>query len=299
MCNGANHTSGCECGFGPPYPGTITKVSAVDWIDRAAHSRDVFKRTLDELNLDEAEIRKFIRDYYTVETSTEPSKIQKFQQLIRGLEFKDEATKIVPVKVPLFKLHSPFVKGAKVTYRESLGERQRGWFVTVLGIGTGSTNTYQVIYDSQFESVDGECKQVYVPLNLEVKSVAVYRSRMLVGRGASLSVQGAADEQVLRKRGSDLLDDEECRDSLVGTTETTRYNRKRQPKPTTENFDNRLWGEHIVRSIELETIKVFNMPIKPLAELEHHYKLDLEFKLPGKHNYTLRYNDSGLHWVVS
>lgn len=23
MCNGANHMAGCECGFGPPYPGTI------------------------------------------------------------------------------------------------------------------------------------------------------------------------------------------------------------------------------------------------------------------------------------
>jgi hypothetical protein len=58
------------------------------------------------------------------------------------------------------------------------------------------------------------------------------------------------------------------------------------------------WGNHIVDSIELETIRVFNTPITPIAELEHHYQLDLEFKLPGKQNYVLRYHNSGLRWEV-
>lgn len=298
MCNGANHTSGCECGFGPPYPGTITKVSSVGWVDQAAHSREAFKRTLTELNLDEAMIRKFNRDYSAVEISSEPSKIEKFKLLIRQLEFKEEDTRIVSIKVPLFKLHAPSVQGAKVTYRESYSRKKAGWFVTVFGQGTGATNTYHVVYDPPFESINGECRQVYVPLELEVKSVAAYKSGDLVGRGVSLAVQGIEAEQVLRKRGCDLLDNEQCSDGLKGAVRAINYNRKREPKPHTEGFGH-LWGNHVVDSIELEAIRVFNMPIKPLAELEHHQKLDLEFKLPGRQNYILRYNNSGLHWVVS
>ena len=299
MCNGANHTPGCECGFGPPYPGTISRVASVDWTEEAAHSREAFKQTLKELNLDEDMIRKFTREYRDVETSSEPSKLGRLKQLIRGLKFKEEGTKIVPIKVPLFKLHSPSVQGAKVIYREThIKKTERGWLVTVFGQGTGPTNTYQVVYDPPFESINGECRQVYVPLDLQVKSIAAYQSGDLVGRGVSLSVQGIEDERVLRKRGCDLLDMKQCSDGLAGAVSTINYNRKGQPKPQTETFS-QLWGNHVVDSIELETIKVFNTPIKPLAQLEHHHKLDLEFKLPGKRNYILRYNNSGLHWVVT
>lgn len=298
MCNGANHTSGCECGFGPPYQGTITRVNTVGWIERAAQSKADFKRTLNEFNLDETMIRKFIRDYYDVETSPNPSsKIEKFKHLIRRLKFKEENRKIIPVTVPLFKLHSPSVKGAKVIYRESGAPRQRGWFVTVFGQGTGSTNTYKVVYESTFESINGECRQVYVPIDLEVKSIGAYESGTKVGMGVHLSVQGI-ERDVLRKRGCDLLDEEECGASLEGDVQTKKYNLKRETKPYTEDFSH-LWGNHLVDRIELETISAFNTTITPLAELEHLHILDLTFKLPGKRNYDLRYNNSGLHWTVS
>jgi hypothetical protein len=243
-------------------------------------------------------VRKFIRDYYAVETSAEPSKIEKFKRLISRLNFKEEGSRIIPVKVPLFKLDSPSVQGAKVIYRESGAPKQRGWFVTVFGQGTGSTNTYKVVYDSTFESINGECRQVYVPLELQVKSIGAYQSGDLVGKGVSLSVQGVESEQVLRKRGCDLLDKEECGAGLEGDVRTKNYNRKRETKPYTEDFSH-LWGNHFVDSIELETIRAFNTSIRPLAELEHLHILDLTFKLPGKRNYDLRYNNSGLHWIVS
>jgi hypothetical protein len=129
MCNGANHISGCECGFGPPYPGTISRVSSVDWTESAAHSREAFKRTLKELNLDADMIRKFNREYSAVEASSESSRIGKLRHLISRLQFKEEGTRIVPIKVPLFKLHSPSVRGAKVIYRETGQTRkiERGW----------------------------------------------------------------------------------------------------------------------------------------------------------------------------
>lgn len=299
MCNGANHISGCECGFGPPYPGTITKVSSVAWTESAAHSREAFKRTLKELNLDGNMVRKFNREYSAVESSSGSSRLGKLKQLIKRLEFKEEDTRIVPVKVPLFRLHSPSVQGAKAIYRETHTKKtERGWFITVFGQGTGPDDTVQVVYDPPFESIDGECRQVYVPLELQVKSIAVYQSGELVGRGVRLAVQGIQDEQVLRKRGCDLLEAEQCTDGLAGPVSKRSYNRKNEPKPGTESFSH-LWGNHVVDSIELETIRVFNTPITPLAQLEHYHKLDLEFKLPGKQNYILRYNNSGLQWTVS
>lgn len=300
MCNGANHTSGCECGFGPPYPGTISQVSSVDWTESAAHSREAFKKTLEELNLDADVIRKFNREYGAVQASAESSKIGKLKQLFGGLRLKDEETKIVSINVPLFRLHSPSVKGAKVIYREigQTTKRERGWLVTVFGQGTGPTNTYKVIYDPPFESVDGECRQVYVPLQLEVTSIAAYESGRLAGRGIRLGVKGLEDEMVLRKRGCELLDAVHCRNHLAGPVSTLNYNRKKESKPHTEPFT-QLWGTHVRDSIELETIKVFNTTITPVAELEHLHQLDLEFKLPGKRNYVLRYNNSGLQWTVS
>jgi hypothetical protein len=203
------------------------------------------------------------------------------------------------VKVPLFKLHSPSVKGATVTYRElEIVKKTRGWLLTVFGIGMGATNIYRVIYDQPYVSSNGECWQVYVPLKLELKSVAVYEAGVFKSRGARAEIAGTEDQSVLRKRGCDRLDDEQCTNKLSGSFDVIKYPFLKNPKAHKENFT-KLWGNNVRETIELWPIKAFGLTITPIAELEHQQKLDLEFNLPGKRNYDLSYNASGLHWDVS
>jgi hypothetical protein len=299
MCNGANHASGCECGFGPPYPGLIEKIESVEWIEEAVNSKEAFNRALTDLNLDKKTVRDFNREYFAIDTGSHPSKLERLKRLKDRLEYKIEDTRSVPVKVPLFKLHSPSAKGATVTYRESeIVKKTRGWLLTVFGIGMGATNIYRVVYDQPFVSSNGECWQVYVPLVLEVKSVAVYEAGVFKSRGARAEIAGIEDQSVLRKRGCDRLDDEQCANKLSGSFDVINYSFLKKPEPHKENFT-KLWGNNVRQSIELEAIRAFGLTITPLAELEHQQKLDLEFNLPGKRNYALSYNASGLHWDVS
>lgn len=300
MCNGANHLAGCECGFGPPYPGLIERIESIEWVDEAANSREAFNRALNELNLDSDTIRKFNREYRSIETGSQPSRIERLKRLKDRLEYRVEGTQSVSVKVPLFKLHSPRVRGASVTYRESeIVKRSRGWILTVFGIGMGATNIYRVVYDPPFVSNNGECLQVYVPLVLELKSIAVYESGVLKSRGIRAEIEGIEDHTVLRKRGCDSLPNEQCANKgLLGKFEIVNYTLLKRRQPHKENFT-RLWGNNVRKSIELHMIKAFGLTIHPLAELEHHQKLELEFSLPGKRNYALSYNTSGLHWDVS
>lgn len=57
MCNGLNHQAGCDCGFGPPYPGTIEVVETIDWLDEAVSSEKSFIRALESLNFDQRHLR--------------------------------------------------------------------------------------------------------------------------------------------------------------------------------------------------------------------------------------------------
>lgn len=298
MCNGANHMSGCECGFGPPYPGRIEKIESIEWIEEAANSKAAFNRALNDLNLDKKTIRDFNREYFAIDTVSHPSKLERLRRLKDRLEYKIEDTRSLPVKVPLFKLHSPSAKGATVIYKESeIVKKTRGWLLTVFGIGMGATNIYRVVYDQPYVSSNGECWQVYVPLVLEVKSVAVYEAGLFKNHGARAEIAGVEDQSVLRKRGCDRLDDEQCA-QLSGSFDVINYSFLKNLQPRKENFT-KLWGNNVRQSIELESIRAFGLTIKPLAELEHQQKLDLEFNLPGKRNYALSYNASGLHWDVS
>lgn len=302
MCNGLNHQPGCECGFGPPYPGTIELIETIEWADEAASSEVVFKRGLEDLNFAPPTLSRFIREYRSIlDLPVSKDTIrEKIKGLMNQMEYRIEDSELVPVKVPLFKLHSPAIKKARVTYRESETRGKDGfWLIKVFRFGTGPTKTFKVTYSPDFISTKGECLQVFVPLVLNFQLVGVYnKSGVLQSRGISTEIEGIKDEGTLRKRGQQSLPEERCADKkLLGQYEIQNYSLSGHASTHLEKFTHKL-KFNVARTVELHVVEVFGRSLKPLADVKHERQIELEFVLPGSYDYRLSFNSAGLHWDV-
>ena len=223
MCNAAKHRGGCECGFGPPYPGKVELVETVEWVDEAASDEASFKRALKVLNFNSPTFNSFVREYESIQHLHEPQGTtrERLKTLVDQLDYREEGSKYMPVQVPLFKLHSPAVKRARVTYREAdVADKKRGWLVKFFGIGMAPTKTIKVVYKPDFVSEKGECLQIYVPLILHIRSIGVYnKSGVLLSRGIRAEIVSIKEGITLRKRGCQSLPPDL---SLIHISEPTR-----------------------------------------------------------------------------
>jgi len=300
MCNGANHPSGCECGFGPPYPGKIELVKTEEWIDEATTNEELFTRALNDLNFKGSTFSRFVREYQSIQHLQEPKETirQRIHDLVSQLEYQEEDSKFEMVQVPLFKLHSPPVQKARVTYRESdLPEKERGWLVKFFGIGMGPTKTFKVVYDPDFISERGECLQIFVPLVLHIRKIGVYKAGVLQSHGIRAEVENIKDESTLRKRGCQQLHKDECANkTLLGKHKTKQYALSQYGPTQVESFKLSL-PFNVARTVEMRFRGVFGESFDALAQVRHQRQLELEFKLPGSRDYYLSFNSSGLHWA--
>ena len=299
MCNAAKHPSGCECGFGPPYPGKIELVETEEWVDEAADSEESFTRALNVLNFNRSTFSSFVREYHSIQHMQEPKETisQRLKDLVGRLEYREEGSKFELVQVPLFKLHSPPVKKARVTYRESdVPKKERGWLVKFFGIGMGPTKTFKVVYEPDFVSERGECLQIYVPLVLHIRNIGVYKSGVLQGRGIRAEVESIKEESTLRKRGCHKLHKNECSNkTLLGKHETKEYSLSKHSITQLEKFKLSM-PFNVARNVEMHFVEVFGKSFDALARVRHERQLELEFELPGSRDYRLSFNLSGLHW---
>ncbi len=300
MCNGLNHPSGCDCGFGPPYPGTVEVVESLDWIDEAISNEKSFIRALESLNFDQPTFGRFLQEYQLIRSLPESkeTKREKLKDVVDTREYRVESTELMSVNIPLFKLHSPPVKKAKVIYRESeVKDKEKGWFVKVFGIGMGKTKTVKVFYN-KFISKRGQCFQIYIPLKLRVQKVDVLRSGVLKSRGIRAEIEAVEEERTLRKRGCQSLPDIECANkSLLGRHDTVDYSLSSHSSAGIIK-DTRLISFNTARTVELH-LKAFDIWLNPVANITHEQKFKLDFELPSKHDYHLCFNSIGLHWDVT
>lgn len=301
MCNASNHSASCGCGFGPPYPGKVEVVKRVDWLQEIVSDERSFTRALKDLNFDTQTVSQYLTEYRSIVSVPEPriTILEKLKALIDRREYRTEETTSFSISVPLFKLHSPTVDGAKVTYRESdIADRENGWRVKLFGIGMGRTTTMKVGYACEFTSARGECLQVFVPLVLTVNLVGVYKSGVLKSRGVRAEIVGIKDEWTLRQRSSETLSTDKCSGtSLQGKlkAETFPLSRHRSSQPA--KFQ-RSWAFSTARTVELHLLEAFQgISIEPLAKVKRERQLLLDFELPGEHDYQLSYNSSGLNWT--
>jgi hypothetical protein len=302
MCNASNHSASCGCGFGPPYPGKVEVVKRVDWLQEIVSDETSFTRALKDLNFDTQTVSQYLTEYRSIVSVPEPQTtiLEKLKALIDRREYRTEETTSFSISVPLFKLHSPTVDGAKVTYRESeVTDNEKGWLVKVFGIGMGRTTTMKVGYACEFVSARGECLLVFVPLVLTVNLVGVYRSGVLKSRGIRGEIAGLKDEWTLRQRSSETLSSDDCNStSLQGSLKVESFPLSSHHGSHPAKYQ-RSWAFNTARTVELHLSDAFQgISIEPLARVKRERQLLLDFELPGKHDYRLRYNSSGLNWEV-
>lgn len=302
MCNASNHSASCGCGFGPPYPGKVEVVKRVDWLQEIVSDESSFKRALKDLNFDTKTVGQYVREYHSIINLPEPKPtiLEKLKALIDRREYRTEDSTSFSISVPLFKLHSPTVEGAKVTYRESdLADNEKGWLVKIFGIGMGRTTTMKVGYACEFVSAKGECLLVFLPLVLNVNLVGVYKSGVLKSRGIRAEVAGLKEEWTLRQRSSETLSSDECnRASLQGSLRTENFPLSGHHGSQPAKYQ-RSWAFNTARTVELHLSEALKgISIEPLANIKRERQLSLDFELPGKHDYRLRYNSSGLNWEI-
>jgi hypothetical protein len=115
MCNARNHSASCDCGFGPPYPGKVETVERIDWIEEIVTDKGSFKRALNDLNFDSKSVREYLEEYHSIINLHEPRAtiLERLKALIDRREYRTEEFTPFYLNVPLFKLHSPTVDGAK------------------------------------------------------------------------------------------------------------------------------------------------------------------------------------------
>jgi hypothetical protein len=299
MCNAAKHPSGCECGFGPPYPGKIELVETVEWVDEAASSKESFTSALKDLNISGPTYSSFVREYESIQHLHEPNEAvsDRLRSLVGRLEYREESSKYELVHVPLFRLHSPPVKKARVTYREAkVPEKERGWFVKIFGNGMAPTKTLHVIYKPDFVSERGQCLQIHVPLVLHIRSIGVYKSGVLQSRGIRAEVENIKEESTLRKRGCHTLDKNECANrTFLGSHETREYSLSKHSASQVAKFELSL-PCNVARTVEMRFVEVFGKTFNALAKVKHERRLELEFELPGSRDYKLSFSPAGLQW---
>lgn len=128
----------------------------------------------------------------------------------------------VTIHVPVFRFGTPRINGARVVYEEAeTTARGRGIVLKVFGVGTGASTTLAVERTNVYVAEAGDCKVVYIPIQMRLSRVRTVRRRMFVGEGtrAEVVIPKAGPRQMLRGRGCMTLRRHGCTEPGVGTPE--------------------------------------------------------------------------------
>ena len=303
MCNGWNHHEDCACGFGPPYPGTITPLEEVSWWIGAARSKDRFVRTLRALGLSseaiEEETKRYADGVESVLATGKPIEFVRnwFRDFLSRRRLEVVESKMIEIQVPLFKLHSPAVHGSRVTYQESdASVTGRGWTVTILGAGTGSDRKFEVQYTATFRSENGGYELVFAPVPVRVDRVRVYERGDVCGEGIRSAVE-LSSKAHLNKALKTLTARDLRRDSELTDPDEERFQLGR----STSNSATYTWRWAELTAFRLQLgAQVFGMQAVIPADVQRAHELVLTFELPCGHDYGMRRlrDEHGFVWRV-
>ena len=295
MCNAYNHPSDCACGFGPPYSGSLVPVHREAWLDAASRSEARFRQALYDLQLTDEVIEedlRLYRDKVISAASAGDSRRARSQlaniarRRIRNVEKKDTAR----VDIPLFKLHSPSVRGSKVTWEESTAQTRGGtWLVTIFGIGMGADQTLSVVYEDKYSNHDGAYDLIYATVVMRWRLVSFYERRAKGARGKLISsaIEAEVDERVRRHplgRGVKRLSNDELVDDMNFVLDPPVDKREvLTSDPWTRAYE---WRESTEFEVRLG-IPQIGISAAAKASVRPQHTVKLTFELPGGHEYEL------------
>jgi hypothetical protein len=225
--------------------------------------------------------------------------MKKLKNLFSPYEMKVVSSEEREIQIPLFWLHSPKVKGSKVTYQESTETKDVGsWKIEVAGTGMGMDASLSVQYSCSFVSSNGDCKLIFAPVPIVISLVETYRKGKLIGRGLRTEVKAFENELEIN-HGIKSLPENEClkkaSKQATGEEKFTLVNDLSRDIHTYE----RSWKntDGIAMQIGFDA---FQLKKKFEVKTEHQEAIALKFELPAGYNYILLKNKnfSGFGWKV-
>jgi hypothetical protein len=299
MCNAQNHSAGCTCGFGPPYPDKVTFGAAREWAEEVLKEPWLVRRGLKDLAWDASSIDEFESAYGKIRSSdlSHLRMVERINELLGRRRQVEEEVWNEMIKVPLYRFSAPRVKGATVLYSEGeeIAERS-SWVVKVFAVGTGHSRELQVTHTRTYAAEFGACKQVFVPVKLRVARVAVFDRDRLLSRGfrAEVAVPKGKDQLSLRDRGCDNLPATAGRDGVDADYFDTVTHLLAGDTTKSVHRDERSWRSNIGRDVSLHLKNI--VEVGPLVRVQRVRRLSLLFALPAGHDYRGYVSRGGLWW---
>lgn len=299
MCNAQGHPAGCECGFGPPYPGFIAYDPPIKWEEAVIDDPWLLREGLSQLDWDEESIDMFIRKYNDIISSDLPREgiIAKIKKLLGLRRVEVEEVKRDVLNVPLFRFGAPRITGAKITYQEAYtSEKEATWRVKVFGIGTGDTRSMSIKNARTFVANNGECKVVYAPIPMKVERVSVYDGDNLVGSGfrAEVVPPKKSETAPFTRRGCKSLSTRDCEDYPTGSPKEEIRMDLQGDKSGSIHEHNAAWRSSLAEDISVGLNEMVNLSTS--VKIKHIREIAIKCQLPSGRNYLGRIYPSRLWW---
>ncbi|HWM94622.1 MAG TPA: hypothetical protein VN493_27960 [Thermoanaerobaculia bacterium] len=224
----------------------------------------------------------------------------RLKDILGILDVRVEDTIQKRVDVPLFRLHSPKVNGSCVTYQESNEAVGIGdWWVTIFGSGMGAKQDFMVKYSSSFKARNGECKEIFAPITLQISYVSVYKAGARVGQGLRAEALPMDGKKVINK-GVAIRPESYCcgEDDADSDHEEEIFPLAAEGSNSIPVYE-RIWTRKEAISTQLG-IEAFSVKSTLKTEVRHTRDLKLVFELPGGYDYRLRRlkKAHGFSWYV-
>lgn len=300
MCNAHNHSAGCTCGFGPPYPGRMALIGEVDWLSELANNQEALERRISALALGEEEAH-FRKSYAALfAEGRDPSyRLSWLTGRAAHVHTVIDEESTFTVHVPLFRLHSPRVQGSRVAYQEEEDALVgRAWIVIFLGHGSGKTRTYGVGRKDTCVSEGGQCREVFVPVPVVFQRISLFRDGLPAGEEWRLQAKVGRDGKALRGRGETLLSPAECQERHRREEGDAEPFLLRGSAGTTCGPYERSVSLDVTKTVSLD-LKAKGIGIDAKAIVRRVRKLSLEYLLPGGFDYTAWSCPGGVYWDMT
>ena len=306
MCNAWNHSSGCTCGFGPPYAvwGRLRLAKEEEWTEGVITSKNSLIRGMKEVGFTPREIGIAIKQYRKL-----PKKKHRVKSWLKNKlsqrEYIDVKSRVQFVIIPLFRLHLPEIDGVKVeksriTYQESeFIETKQNWSFRIQGIGMGHNRLVRVLCSSKAVAENGQCKLIYVKIPIRVTEVAVIQKNQPITSFLRAEIDPALSN-IAFHNGTKICNKKLCKkdEDIVGPP-SDLFPLADSTRGYVGTYTKQ-WNYRSGRKQDID-IHAFGMKVTMNAYIYRGYELTFQFELPGGYDYLLMplNNYSGFKWRLN
>ena len=308
MCNAWNHSGDCRCGFGPPYPFTVTRGPRVAWHQNLPWDEDALLKTLHEAGLDPKEIRSLQKSYRSkgfpyrkAVWNRKPDKDRNagYSSLERlFLRFEEAGSQKMKADIPIFILHSPKQKRGRVSYSQAWdSENQYSWSIKVFGFGTGASQTFYMRSEIGFVSKRGRWSLVHLPVVLSLTRLKVIRGLRTVGRILRVEV-APGPEDVHVNVGVRPLNSSDVQRHLASLSRSSElFPLGREPKGSIVTYK-RSWKSQKRHTFGFN-VNAFGLTGQCSGEIRRGNEITLQFELPTGYDHKMHslLDVDGVAWV--